>query len=252
MNPENWTAVWHLFTVGLPTPILLRLDPRLLSSPVHTTTDASRVPAVSGLDFTALIARLKLDDDERFNFITQALREVVPSFERIGIATVNNATTSDPNDFDSSSVNAGPSYVLNFDFANAKGVAASAAGDGTLLTLGILASLATVKGPRLLLLDEIERGLHPRALGQLVKQLRGLQVADPTLQIVATSHSPYLVDHFSAEEVILTDTAPDGSRAAPLSSHPDWAQWKDEMAPGEFWTSVGEDWIKQLPPAVPK
>jgi len=29
-----------------------------------------------------------------------------------------------------------------------------------------------------------------------------------------------------------------------LRDHPDFERWKDEMMPGEFWSMVGEDWIR--------
>ena len=42
---------------------------------------------------------------------------------------------------------------------------------------------------------------------------------------------PYSLDGFD----------PDAVQA--LTDHPDWPRWRDYMNPGEFWSSVGEDWI---------
>jgi hypothetical protein len=41
-----------------------------------------------------------------------------------------------------------------------------------------------------------------------------------------------------------------GMRIAPLTSHPEYERWKDAMAPGEFWSHVGESWVKNLEPEV--
>jgi formate-dependent nitrite reductase cytochrome c552 subunit len=67
-------------------------------------------------------------------------------------------------------------------------------------------------------------------------------------QIFATCHSPYMIDHFKADEVIVTCPLDDGmSIAAPLSRHPDYERWKDELSTGDFWRTVGEAWVKDLP-----
>ncbi len=89
-----------------------------------------------------------------------------------------------------------------------------------------------------------DRGLHPKAQRDLVVQLRKLLERDPELQIIATSHSPYLVDHLEPQEVRLSTVLPDGTiRFAALTDHPDFERWKEAMRPGEFWSTVGEQWV---------
>jgi hypothetical protein len=67
---------------------------------------------------------------------------------------------------------------------------------------------------------------------------------NPEMQIVATSHSPYLLDHLRPEEVRLTTLRDDGSVACGrLDAHPDFDKWKETMTPGEFWSLVGEKWL---------
>jgi hypothetical protein len=78
----------------------------------------------------------------------------------------------------------------------------------------------------------------------LIKLLRRTQESNPELQIVATSHSPYLVDFLQAEEVLLTSLDEDGYAVIrPLTDHPDYERWKGFMDPGEFWSTVGEGWV---------
>ena len=73
---------------------------------------------------------------------------------------------------------------------------------------------------------------------------RKLLSSDPDLQIVATSHSPYLLDQMQPQEVRLTMNRDEGSVAcARLDEHPEFEKWKDMMAPGEFWSFVGESWV---------
>jgi predicted ATPase len=119
--------------------------------------------------------------------------------------------------------------------------------EGTLLVVGILATLLKPNRPRYLLLDDLDRALHPRAQDELVGVLRKMIADNPELQIVATSHSPYLLDCLRPEEVRLTTLRDDGSVAcARLDQHPEFEKWKDEMAPGEFWSMVGESWVAQV------
>ena len=67
------------------------------------------------------------------------------------------------------------------------------------------------------------------------------------IQIIATSHSPYLLDSLQAREVRLTGFLDDGSATiCELSDHPEFERWKDVMTPGEFWSTAGEDWIRDV------
>ena len=89
-----------------------------------------------------------------------------------------------------------------------------------------------------------DQGLHPKAQKTLIETLRGLLTKNPGLQIVATSHSPYLLDHVRPEEVRLTSIDESGSSVwAALDEHPDWDSWKDQMTPGEFWSTFGDEWV---------
>ena len=112
------------------------------------------------------------------------------------------------------------------------------------MTLGLLAVLLNERRPRLLLLDDIEHGLHPVAQAELVGVLREFLELSSDLQILATSHSPYLLDHLEADEIWLTSLTEEGVTAARrLDHHEDFDIWRDEMSSGEFWSYVGEDWV---------
>lgn len=116
--------------------------------------------------------------------------------------------------------------------------------EGTLTTLALLAVLHQPDGPQLLLLDDIDQGLHPMAQKSLIEALRSLLAKRPDVQIICTSHSPYLLDHFRPEEVQVMSLG-DSSHvsAARLDQHPEWPKWKGMMQTGEFWQSVGEAWV---------
>jgi predicted ATPase len=113
----------------------------------------------------------------------------------------------------------------------AAGVNADAVGEGTLLALGLL---TVIQGPRraeLVLLDDVELALHPAAQEQLVGVLRKLQKDDPELQIVATSHSPFILNFVDPAEVRITALGPDGAAVCEeLVHHPQFDRWKDRAS----------------------
>lgn len=134
--------------------------------------------------------------------------------------------------------------ALLFDMQGADSLSASEVSEGTLLVLGILAALHSPERPNLLLLDDIDRGLHPKAQRNLVKLLRRVLDTTPDLQILATTHSPYLLGCMEPEEVRMTHLNNEGwTVCAPLTSHPEFQTWKEEMNPGEMWSLFGEQWV---------
>jgi predicted ATPase len=136
--------------------------------------------------------------------------------------------------------------ALLFDTVGADSVQANQMSEGTLLVLGLLTALHTSGRPNLVLLDDLDRGLHPKAQKELITLLRGLLETNPDLQIVATTHSPYMLDCMMVDEVRMTFLKQDGATmCAPLTSHPKFPKWKDEMMPGEMWSLFGEKWVTE-------
>ena len=90
--------------------------------------------------------------------------------------------------------------------------------DGTLLLLAWAALLLAPSKWRLLILDEPERGLHPRAIGVLAGLIRQ---AGTTSQVVVLTHSPDLVSRFPLTDIrvvrrengVATIVRPDASEA---------------------------------------
>jgi predicted ATPase len=131
-----------------------------------------------------------------------------------------------------------------FDFQGAADIPAHLASEGTILALGLLAVLLATAPPKLVLVDNIDHNLHPNVQRKLIPLLRTVLEENPDLQIIATTHSPYVVDEFDPTEVRITLANEDGvTQCARLENHPDFERWKDEMWPGEFWCVVGEQWV---------
>jgi predicted ATPase len=225
----------------LPSMRLLRFDPDTLKSASYLEADELTIQR-DGYGLATVLADMKLQDDERLEWIQGLVRTIIPNFQRIRFRRVEVANGQGGNV-------AGQELI--FDVKNAPGLSPDAVSDGTVLVLGTICSIAetrhrTTGAPVLVLIDEIERGLHPRALGDLIGCLRRMTEEVP-VQILATSHSPYLLDSLEPEEVRLTGFLEDGTATiCELSDHPDFKRWKDVMTPGEFWSTAGEDWIRDV------
>lgn len=123
----------------------------------------------------------------------------------------------------------------------------SAASEGTTLVLAVATAVLAHEHVRVLMLDELDRGLHPKAQIDLVAQLKEFQrVVRPGLQILATTHSPYLLDAVGFDEVRVTTLDPKGAvRCAGLGAHPEFELWRDMVKPGELWMAQLEGWVAQ-------
>lgn len=213
----------------------LALKVSQLAAPSYPKDMRTILPS-DGEGLSAFLASLSLEYPTQFQEIVRKLRTIVPAVENIRLKRAYVDDRSDRH----------VGYELLFDMRGAKGLSAYSVSEGTLLTLGLLTVLSETEPPQLVLIDDLERGLHPKALGDLIQQFRSLQKENPELQIVATSHSPYLLDYLKAEEVLLTSLDQDGYAAVKsLTEHPEYERWKDLMAPGEFWSTVGESWVTE-------
>jgi predicted ATPase len=82
---------------------------------------------------------------------------------------------------------------------------------GTLIALALLTLAYLPDPPSVVGLEEIDRGLHPRLLRHLQDALYRLSYPEscgekrPPIQVIATTHSPYLLDLYRdhPEEIVL-------------------------------------------------
>ena len=99
----------------------------------------------------------------------------------------------------------------------------------------------------------MDRGLHPKAQRDLIRHLRSFQAEIPDCQIIATTHSPYLLDEMQPEEVRVTSLRADGSVACVgINQHREFERWKRSFRTGEMWSMIGEKWVAEIPTTVDK
>jgi len=137
---------------------------------------------------------------------------------------------------------------FSIEFDDGTEVPADLLSEGTVLALGLLTKLHEPERPRVLLLDDIDRGLHIGAQAKLVAVLRDLMRLDPELQIICTTHSTYLLDLFDPSEVRVLDLdANRATHAKPLTAHPEFDKWRFGTQTGELWAALGDAWVAKQP-----
>jgi predicted ATPase len=219
--------------------------PFFRSRPDQGTTGSqsqqAETPVAEDGGLTAVVlAALRLTEDAAFDRISQGMRRLVPSLRRIGFT---------PADFrPPTNRNPEVSSKLYFDFQGAQYVPAHHASQGTLVALALLTVLHGHNRPSVILLDDFDHSLHPRAQMELVRMIKELLALDEfkDTQIVATTHSPFVLDEVSPSEVIAFALRDDGTVAAkPLSEHPDAPRVNGSLKAGELWTLDAErDWVR--------
>lgn len=227
----------------------LQFEPKLMARPTYCE-DLRPDVMPTGAGLATALASIALTNPDVFESLQNRLRQIVPHFRRlrfrrikvsrdeteiirIGEEAITRKVTREY-----------PADMLIFDFDQRQDIPATNVSEGTLLALGLLTVLHSPSRPRIVLLDDIEKGLHPNAQRELIGMLRDILRDQPDLQIVATSHSPYFLDFLDPSEVRLMAIGPDGfSRCGLLTDHPDFPKWKDEMTPGEMWSFFGEKWL---------
>jgi energy-coupling factor transporter ATP-binding protein EcfA2 len=231
------------------TGIFLRLEAQRLAEPSYAESVEPRIDT-DGTGLASVLAQMALNRPEDFAELLSALRAVIPQVVRVRLSLAEIKRQ----EAETLRINEEPvtrhvtrtysGHRILLDTKSGTGIPSEAASEGTLLVLGLLTVLMSAPRPKLVLLDDLDRGLHPKAQRDLVAQLRTLLERDPELQIIATSHSPYLVDHLEPREVRLSTVLPDGTiHFAALTDHPEFERWKEAMRPGEFWSTVGESWV---------
>jgi predicted ATPase len=227
-SPNDWQPWKPTATQGsfpLPLSVLLRLETSRLIPSQSAAPDPS-VMASDGTGLHVALASMALNDPDSWQQLQTNLRRIIPSVRRL--------RHTKP-----------PTSSLLFDTVGGDSLPAQQVSEGTLLVLGLLTTLYSPNRPNLILLDDLDRGLHPRAQKELISLLRGLLETNPDVQLLATTHSPYMLDCMKTKEVRMTFLREDdGSTVcAALASHPRFEKWKEEMAPGEMWSLFGEKWL---------
>jgi len=193
---------------------------------------------------------LRNEAPDQFQSLQEMLKRIVPGVKEVGVrrakVKVNRQRLIEVDgksiSYEESQEMAGQEVVL--DMNTGQRIPAHAISEGTMLTLGLLTVLMSPKQPNLVLLDDIEQGLHPKAQRELMTVFKEIIQANNNLQIIFSTHSPYIVDELTPSQVhVLSNTNSGFTCCKRLDEHPDVEWAKQTLTTGEFWDAEGEDWV---------
>ena len=127
--------------------------------------------------------------------------------------------------------------------------------EGVLYFLALLCIVHQPNPPRLLLLEEPEKGIHPRRIKEVMDFIFELaQLRD--IQIILTSHSPYVVDYFAdIPECISVFDRENGEtvirNAGDLINETNERLVAEGKKPIRYTDSLGEHWVSGFLGGVP-
>jgi predicted ATPase len=203
---SDWT-VYHFHDTSLQAP-LRRLQPGY---------DDKRLRP-DGANLGPFLRRLKSRHDDHYEQIRLAVQRVAPFFADF----VLDDEPGSPND----NVRfAWRQRGSDFPFQ------AWHLSDGTLRFIALATALLQPKPPATLIIDEPELGLHPAALSLLAELLK---LAATHTQVIATTQSPLLVDHFEPDDVVVVDRE-QGSSVFRRLRQEQLASWLEDYSLGELW-----------------
>jgi predicted ATPase len=199
--------------------------------PAELRTSARRTDEGIGNDggkLAGFLGFLKAKHPDRFDAVIEQVRRVYPRLVSVGLKTAR----------------AGWIRLEVVEKWGSKQLAFNAqqVSDGLLRLLAISALAQAPDPPSLVMIDEIENGLHPHLLNALVEMLQ--QVADSGTQVIATTHSPIALNYVrDAEQVLIAGRHQKSGVASltPLSRSVAYRRVASVMDPGEAWYNLGED-----------
>lgn len=164
----------------------------------HSTSETARIRqrwSVSdnlvlkedGANLAPFLLRIREQHPAHYRRITETLRQIAPFFADFELVPENDTLLLRWREMGSDLV-FGPHQ----------------ASDGTLRAMALVALLMQPREelPSIIILDEPELGLHPRAISILAGLL---QTAALRTQVIVATQSPVLLDHFEPEQVIVAE-----------------------------------------------
>jgi len=219
ITTEKWDDIdcCSLSRSGLPSTKLYKLNPSLIGQPEQIK------PGPVGEDASNIVSVLdglkNGDREDLFDEIESFLIQYIPSIEKL-----------------SSKIHGTGQKMLQVRERHIKQpFPVSQLSEGTRLLLSILTIVHQEHPPKLIVLEDIDYGLHPRLFGELLENLKDI-VEVKGLQIIATTHNPYVVDQFKDnEEAVLIIEKKDGEST--IVSLADRIEENDslEASLGELW-----------------
>ena len=196
-------------------------DPDALRKPSQMSSGEAGM-SLKGDRFPTFLVDLVLNDREAFFELEKRFYQRFPHYKSIELGK------------------SGSNNILSFRMKSGPKLDASDVSDGAILYLAYLAVTHEPDPPKILLIEEPENGVHPSGLKATVEALQHIS-KEKDVQVILTTHSPYLLDLVEPEEVQMFAKDEEGAvHAAKLSDHPEVEDLKKHFMTGEIWSGLDD------------
>jgi len=216
------------FMRALTTTRVYSFDATILAQPVQLQPNYQLGERGEGL--AAVLDRLRDQKPERFEALNAELARWLPEFDRVLFDTPGQ----------------GARAILLRTRRGHHSIPASDISQGTLLALAILTLAYTPeRTSAVVCIEEPDRGIHPRLLREVRDALYRLAhpqaygESRPPIQVIATTHSPYMLDLFRdhPEEIVIAHKHDTEAVFERLSERTDLQEIIGEAHLGDVWYS---------------
>ena len=191
------------------------------SSPMKKTADLNdnRHLRPDGSNLCAFLYLLSREHQDSYNLITHTVRQVAPFFYGFQL---------EPQLLNPSKI------LLEWRHAGTDAYFdASSLSDGTLRFMALATLFLQPENfrPSVILVDEPELGMHPYAITLLASLMKQASVGT---QVIVSTQSSLLLDHFKPEEVLVAERVGGGTQLSRLEPT-ELAPWLEEYSLGQLW-----------------
>lgn len=213
MIVKNYISTWRYH----------RLLPALMKQP--NAAIAQQFLMENGENFSSWFMTLQTRYPTEFRSVKQVARDVFPELEEILTPPTQFATT----------------YLISREKHLKRDVPIWQMSDGEIVFLAWLSLIFSPLGAPLFCIEELENHLHPKLLETLVEVLnqRQKELGTHAAQIIATTHSPYLVDKVNLDDLIVVEKSNGATRCIRPASKIQLKELleREELGLGELWYS---------------
>jgi predicted ATPase len=222
-------AISHEQKTGVPKYVRERLDRWRLyhfhdvgrQSPMKQSAkvDDNRSLRPDGANLAPYLYLFREKHPSSYAMIRNAIRAVAPFFDDFVL---------EPRRLESDQIRIEWKHIGSDDYFDV-----SAFSDGTLRFVALAALFLQPEElrPSVIIVDEPELGLHPSAIAYLASMAKS---ASTTTQIILSTQSALLLDHFEPEDVLVADRVNGGTTLTRLNAG-DWDEWLKSYSLGQLW-----------------
>ena len=206
---------------------IFSFDAKAIAAAVQTSPHPELGP--DGSNLAGVLDALRDSHPEKFEELNRELHRWLPEFDRILFETPSPGKKT---------------FLVRTSVGHHK-FRASVLSQGVLFALAFLALAYLPTPPPIVCFEEPDRGIHPRLLVDIRDAMYRLAFPGdhgetrPPVQVIATTHSPYLLDLYKdhSEQIVIAHKGSDGAHFERLSDKPHIAELLEGAPLGDIWFS---------------